>query len=127
MFYTHPQMADGHVNKCKTCNKRDVSENYQSNRNYYIAYEQERWKNPDRRAKLREYKQSMRQRSPGKERARNKVSNAIRSGKLKRGLCIVCSSTKTEAHHTDYRRPLVVQWLCRKHHLEREGKRAYAT
>lgn len=27
-FYKHPQMLDGHVNKCKDCNKKDVSENY---------------------------------------------------------------------------------------------------
>ena len=30
-FYKHPQMADGHVNKCKVCNKRDVAENYDKN------------------------------------------------------------------------------------------------
>lgn len=27
-FYKHPQMPDGHVNKCKFCNKKDVTENY---------------------------------------------------------------------------------------------------
>lgn len=27
-FYKHPGMADGHVNKCIDCNKRDVSVNY---------------------------------------------------------------------------------------------------
>lgn len=43
-FYKHPQMADGHLNKCKTCNKKDVKENYQRNiQNVdYILQERER-------------------------------------------------------------------------------------
>ena len=47
--------------------------------------------------------------------ARNKVNSAIRSGKLRPQPCIVCGG-KAEAHHSDYSKPLDVDWLCRKHH-----------
>lgn len=30
-FYKHPMMADGHVNKCKECNKKDIKGNYINN------------------------------------------------------------------------------------------------
>ena len=55
---------------------------------------------------------------------------ALRSG-LKRGLiqpkpCEICSEPKAEAHHPDYDRPLLVQWLCRRCHKQAHAKRAKA-
>jgi hypothetical protein len=36
---------------------------------------------------------------------------------------VVCGATKTEAHHTDYSRPLDVVWLCKHcHRLLHNGK-----
>jgi hypothetical protein len=32
---------------------------------------------------------------------------------------------KTEAHHNDYRNPLDVTWLCKKHHLLAHGKNGH--
>ena len=37
-FYKHKQMADGHVNKCKTCNKKDVSDHRAINIDKIKAY-----------------------------------------------------------------------------------------
>lgn len=37
-FYAHPKMSDGHVNKCKTCNKRDARLNRKDKVEYYREY-----------------------------------------------------------------------------------------
>lgn len=44
-FYKHPEMSDGHVNKCKECNKKDVRENLKKNKEHYRAYDKERIRN----------------------------------------------------------------------------------
>ena len=51
-----------------------------------------------------------------KSAAREKVGIAIKRGVLQSQPCIVCGH-KAEAHHSDYSKPLDVDWLCRKHHV----------
>ena len=120
-FYRHSAMSDGRFGKCKTCTKKDVAANYQKNIDHYVAYEKRRFQDPQRKKNLLEYQRKRRAKKPGKTRCHNAVSNALRNGTLVRGPCEVCGD-KAQAHHDDYRKPLVVRWLCRKHHLQHHGK-----
>jgi hypothetical protein len=54
--------------------------------------------------------------------ARWRVKDAIKFGKLTKGPCEVCGDAKSQAHHTDYTRPLHVRWLCRTHHNDAHRK-----
>lgn len=55
---------------------------------------------------------------PERDKARRKLRDAVKAGKIKRLPCEVCSTTiDIQAHHTDYSRPFDVKWLCRSHHM----------
>lgn len=54
-FYKHPQMPDGHVNKCKDCNKADVRKNYAEKREEKRAYDSHRQRYSFQRIFLHRY------------------------------------------------------------------------
>lgn len=117
-FYKHPQMADGHLGKCKECAKTDVRAHYERIGGN-AAYERKRFQRPERKVAVARYMRAMRERDPIKFKARNAVSNAVRDGKLIRQPCQKCASTvRVQAHHHDYNKPLDVEWLCFKCHRE---------
>ena len=54
-----------------------------------------------------------------KEVTRILTRRAIAQGRLMRQPCEVCGSIeRIDAHHDDYSKPLVIRWLCKKHHIE---------
>lgn len=130
-FYRHPMMADGHLGKCKDCTRTDVGLNRVLRSDHYRNYDKARSLRPDRveaRQKRNASTAGFVDRSiasqkhklerPQQYRANYAVTNAIRDGRLVRGSCEVCGSAKVHAHHDDYGKPLVVRWLCRRHHRE---------
>jgi hypothetical protein len=118
-FYKHPKMFDGHVNKCKECNKNDVMEHRLKNLEKLRQYDRNRGKNPDRRKANTEITKIWRSEDRRRQKAHNAVSGAIKKGILIREPCCRCNETKSLAHHEDYDRPLDVMWLCQPCHKQR--------
>ena len=50
--------------------------------------------------------------------AHSALRSALRRGLVEKKSCEVCGDVKADAHHPDYDRPMLVRWLCRKHHKE---------
>lgn len=59
-----------------------------------------------------------------KSNARAYLNTYKRRGKVKAQPCCICNAMGAEAHHSDYGKPLKVEWYCREHHLElhKQGK-----
>lgn len=112
-FYKHKQMKDGRVNKCKVCNKKDVSDHRVENIDRIRKYDRDRG---NRQSK--QYLKDYRDNNPNKYKATNMVNNAIRDGKLHSEPCIICGEEKTVGHHDDYSKPLNVKWMCQSHHKQ---------
>ena len=111
LFYAHAYMADGHLNKCKACTRKDVMA-YRKSHPEECKRRRRAWmaSRPDLVAAMRKRHAA---KYPGKTRARSAINLAVRHGKVSRGSCESCGTNRSvEAHHVDYRRPLAVLWLC---------------
>ena len=56
--------------------------------------------------------------NPKKVRAKREAAYAIKTGQIIRCCCEICGVSETGAHHDDYDHPLVVRFLCIKHHKQ---------
>jgi hypothetical protein len=101
-FYKHPQMGDGHLNKCITCVVKRVTRHRDLNLERIRAYDRERAKSRPR-FKMPRYKKN------AEQQARRK---------LKPEPCYLCGEKKVHAHHPDYSKPLEVFWLCQRCHTK---------
>lgn len=117
-FYKHSRMADGHLNKCKECAKRDTHESrHFKHRERVLAYDLERAKQPHRKAAMAQRLAEYSSQFPKRRNAQGKLRRAVLAGKIQPLPCFVCGE-KAEAHHPDYDRPLDVMWLCSSHHKQ---------
>lgn len=133
-YYKHPQMKDGHLNKCKDCTKEAVKQNRVSKEGYYKNYDRNR-PNHRSRAKAGNERKKVKYKSnqgfresvlkcnrkwiennPKKRMAQNAANNAVRDGKIVRKTsCEHCNNkVKLQKHHWSYEEEywLDVVWLC---------------
>src|SRR5690625_498931 len=136
-YYTHKQMADGHLNICKECVKARAREHRRENLERIREYDRKRGQTEARKKRVREYYRKTVATKEGRDRLwdqsrewarKNKerraahiaVTNAVRNGTLKPKPCERCSFPfGVHGHHEDYSKPLDVIWLCRRCHGER--------
>ena len=118
-FYKHSMMADGHVNKCKECNKNDVTTNRLKNIDRIREYDRIRSKNAERMKAAYEVSNAWRIEDKRRSKCHRAVSKAIQNGDLKRLPCERCGNEKSYAHHENYDKPLDVIFLCQPCHKQR--------
>lgn len=120
-FYKHAQMKDGHVNKCKVCNKNDVAKHRTENIEKIRKYDRDRGS----RQPLK-YLQDYRKKYPKKYKAHSMMNYQIKVGNIKKMPCTECGEERVCAHHDDYDYPLSVRWLCHAHHSQWHAKNGEA-
>ena len=139
LYYRHSEMADGHLNKCKECTKKDSNKHRSDNIESVREYDRNRPNSEERNLKnatrgrlkynsddeyrrgVLESKREHSDRNPDKRLARAILSNALRDGGVIKGSsCEHCGEMDRplEGHHWSYleQHALDVNWLCASCH-----------
>lgn len=110
---------------CSKCGKRRALEQFTLYRGHEVREDSLVRRCMDcRRAATRGYQKA---RAIRTNYANAKLAYAVSSGKIVRGECVVCAKfnlpawpaayqRQIDGHHTDYRKPYEVTWLCYEHH-----------
>lgn len=107
-FYKHPHMADGHLNKCKECTKKDI------HHNYMIKSENEGWMEKERERSRLKYQRLSYKDAHFHHRTRKdfQADSNIARELRKRGY----DTKGKEAHHWNYNNKKSIFLMSRKAH-----------
>lgn len=128
-FYKHSKRADEYLGKCKECR----SLYYKSYRVKHIdrcnGYNRKYQRLPRSIEMARAYRETdagkqahcraasnYRKKNPMKRKVCHLINNALRDDRIKKLPCEICGCLKVHAHHSNYKEPFNVQWLCAQHH-----------
>lgn len=115
-YYAHPFTADGFMGVCKDCHKKHMKD---LRRDDPAVRERDRKRAATRGRVERQtgVTKAWREKNPDAHLAHSAVGYALRTKKLEKEPCAICSSTEhIHAHHKDYSKPLEVVWLCARCH-----------
>jgi hypothetical protein len=119
-FAPHKKSRDGHRHACKPCVMKGLASSPPRTEDQ-TRQAKERNGRPERRAKNRQAVKGWRLRNPSAGRARLALYRAKRKGLIAPpSSCQIagCAEVRTVGHHHDYRRPLDVLHVCRRHHAQ---------
>ena len=105
---------DGLQGWCKKC-KHTHQKEYRKTDAGKNALQKHQQSN-SRKTTNRKYYLKHKEKNREKACARSAVYYAIKTGRLIKEPCF-CGEVKVQAHHDDYSKPLDVEWLCSKHHI----------
>lgn len=119
-FYKDRRHVSGFRRVCKDCERLQYRERRiaapevfrRRDAKYYVKH----------RAKIAAKRRKYYAKFGQRQRARARAAYALLVGTISRKLCEVCKSKKADAHHDDYSKPLVVRWLCRRHHMRHHAE-----
>lgn len=87
--------------------------------------EQDPTENPSKSQRAKPTRQvRWQQKNPKARWAHMALASALKRGLIQRKPCEVCGEERVDGHHPDYDRPMVVVWLCRRHHQAEHRKAA---
>jgi hypothetical protein len=114
--------------QCKGCVRARVAAHRAANLERVRAYDRERAKRPKTKTRISLIAKRWRETNPERRKAQHALLNAIRGGLLVRpSRCSRCRRAgRIEAHHHDYTKPLVVEWLCKPCHAKADAERRAA-
>lgn len=128
-FGRHKSGKNGIRSRCKPCEVKANREYRKTARGRQVLQDyrsQERVRESAKRSydkwirseHGRRTKQLVESRYGDRRYARNAVAHALRIGILIRQPCFICGDSNTHGHHASYDLPLIVTWLCPKHHKD---------
>lgn len=123
-FSRHPSCKFGRTNECKVCEREYSRAKYRRKRDQILRKQRERYRAKRDKINARLSNRRYDPVSAEKQRAREAVHWAVRSGRLdKPDACADCKERLSphliQAHHEDYSKPLEVHWLCSSCHGKR--------